>query len=289
VGEGDCSIVNMRSGNVLVVDTGDTGSETRRGEAVRSLARAGVERVDVLVISHPHQDHFADACELLDSFEVGAVVGSGLGKPSPGYAELLLKISELGIEYYTAAPGDTIAFGSSKLAFLGPPPEGPSRCTENDASLVARLDTGWLSVLYTGDSGVSAERWLVERYGRSLDSDVLKLGHHGSKSSSTAVFLRAVDPMLAVASCGRADRNGHPSPEVVSRLDSMGIELLRTDLEGGITIEAGKEGVEVRTFLGGTVTAVSGLLSRRDRRAVVEGEGGRAPGPRAIDTSERPD
>lgn len=242
VGEGDCTILELGSGRCVVIDTGATGSETFPSQLSDYLRTIGVRRVDILVLTHPHDDHFADARELLIGWPVGSVIGISPRWKSDSYARLLQSVQHAGIPYYTADSGDTIVIGSAMISFLNPQSVYQCNPTENDYSIVLRLEINDFSFLFAGDGEICAEEEMIKGPGNGLDCDVLKVGHHGAITSTTREFLDETSPKLAIISCGRADKFHHPSPIILKRFEERGIPVLRTDLHGAIVIEHGPSG-----------------------------------------------
>jgi competence protein ComEC len=248
VGEGDSSVIESGAWRV-VIDTGTTGMGRRRSQIGEYLEARGARCVDVLIISHPHDDHFGDALEVIRDFKVRWVVGIEPHWKSESYARLLERLGELGIPYYPPATGDTLKMHGARFVFFNPQEFGGSSPTENDFSLVVRFEAGGFSVLYPGDSEICTERKLIAHAPAFLESDVLKLAHHGSKTSTSEEFLALVNPKIAVMSCERAGRFGHPSREVLARLEKKGCATYRTDVQGGILLLRESGLLDVRTSL----------------------------------------
>ncbi len=238
VGNGDCAVIHGSGGECIVVDTGVTAGDRWPGQLERYLASKDVHRVDLLILTHPHDDHIGDARRILDAFRVGAVAGTRAPWPSQRYAEVLETVRDRAIPHYVAGEGDTVLVGELSLVFFHPPDTFDCLPGENDYSLVFRLETGSAGILFTGDAETCSERMMIRRWDRALESDVLKTGHHGSRSSTSGRFLDMVRPRTAVISCGREGRFNHPSPEIVERLRERGVGVLRTDLDGGILVVA---------------------------------------------------
>lgn len=236
VGNGDCAVIEGRDGECIVVDTGMTATDRFPGQLERYLSVKGISRIDALILTHPHDDHIGDACRILDAFEVGAVIGTVVVWPSKKYASMLESLGTDRIPYFIAGEGDTLTFGECSFMFLNPRDRFDCLPEENDYSLVFRLEAEEHSFLFVGDAEICSERTMIRRVGRMLESDVLKVGHHGSVSSTSEDFLDHVRPSIAVISCGRDGRFNHPSPEMVQKLLRRGVRVLRTDLQGGILI-----------------------------------------------------
>lgn len=239
VGDGDCTIIELTSGHTIMIDTGTTGFGSVPSQVTGYLKDRKKDFIDLLVLTHPHDDHFGDALEVLQRFSVGSVVGINPQWKQEGYADVLALLEERGIPYFTPGHGDTALIGSAGLVFLDPVDRAMCSLTENDRSVVFRFEYRDFSIMFAGDAEVCKEGGLVRTYGPYLRSDVLKVGHHGSKTSSSSEFLLAVDPALAVISCGRAGKFNHPFPEILHRFEKQKVRVLRTDTHGGILLEYG--------------------------------------------------
>jgi len=247
VGQGDAIVLQGPSGRVWVVDTGAAGGRgIDLGEAVVGpyLRVSGVRRIDRLLVTHAHPDHAGGAGFLLRSF----VIGEAWEGPAPAndgaYRTFVRAVREAGVARRTVVRGLRETWDGVEVEVLSPwrLPRPPWR-VRNDDSVVVRLRYGETTLLLAGDVEAGAESALVEP--RAL---VLKVPHHGSRSSSSPAFLAAVAPRLAVLSAGFRNRHGHPHPEVVERYRRQGIELLRTDVDGSITVSSDGRRVWVRTF-----------------------------------------
>lgn len=274
VGQGDAAVVRMPGGAVWVIDEGPPG----RGRMVVGplLRRAWVGRVDVLVASHVQSDHAGAMTEILEDFDVGEVwlpdgpcdldSARGLLREAAVRAVPVHFVSSEGMRQAggpagsgavgpalhampgasgsspspvdASFPGSKPRAGAALVSVLAPP-RGDARCNDNDQSLVLSVAFAGRRVLFTGDIEAPGEARLTS-LAVAVRSDVLKVAHHGSRTSSTPTFLDAVAPALAVASLGLDNSFHHPAPEVVARYQARGIQLLRTDRDGAVhlTIDA---------------------------------------------------
>ncbi len=243
VGQGDCQLIQAPEQNILI----DAGDQGLGDEIIEYLEAQGVERIDLLIATHPHADHIGSMAEVVDHFEIGEVLfaqtPNSLLPTSKTYERLLDSISNKGLQITKAQPGNRYDLGGGAvLDILGPQREYLEDL--NDNSVVCRLIFGETGFLFTGDAGEAAEEDLLNVYDSSdLQADILKLGHHGSSTANTSSWLKAVNPKYAVASCGKDNSYGHPHQEVVQRLEEMGISLWRTDQTG--TIVVGSDGANL--------------------------------------------
>lgn len=238
VGQGD-SVLICQDGKFCLIDAGTPEA----GEGlVTDLRAAGVDRLSYLVMTHPHADHIGGMPDVLEAFPTDMLILPDLeeyGEESAGLDRTLDTAAENGVPTYTAMDGDTFALGGGTLTVLqaGEVPEQPGDAIDaNNLSLCLRYTAGDFAFVDTGDAEEPVEEQLVARYGRGLDADLLKAGHHGSDTSNTAAFLAAVSPRIVVASCGLDNGYGHPHAEVVDRVAAIGADFYRTDYDGAVTV-----------------------------------------------------
>ena len=247
VGQGDAAVIETPGGSTLVVDTGrineQSGSDEGQRVVTPYLKSRGVNRIDILLLSHPHADHIGGAASLLERFSVGLLLDNGQDSDYPLVAHYLQSAQASRVAYRTAQRGQVIALADGViLRILSPTPEergGPV----NDASLVLRVEYGKTAFLFTGDAEINEETDLLAAR-QPLAADVLKVGHHGSVTSSTPEFLAAVHPKTAVISVGKHNLYGHPRREILERLAAEGVQTFRTDRSGAVTCIS--DGVSVR-------------------------------------------
>jgi competence protein ComEC len=238
VGQGDAVALRSPRGRWLVVDA---GGAWKTGDAATFsvlpvLRRAGGDVVH-LVLTHPHLDHIGGAKMLLTSSEIDTLWEPAFVEPNREYADLLREAQMRRVVWRAARPGTRLDFDGVSVRVLAPDSAWAASTTNpNDASVVLQIGYGAVRMLLTGDAERRQEEWLVRQYRDSLRSTILKLGHHGSSTSSTPVFLDAVQPDLAVVSVGTGNRYGHPSPAVLQALDERGTHVLRTDDVGTIML-----------------------------------------------------
>lgn len=223
--DGDCILIACE-GNYMLVDTGRPEHQER---LAATLARCGVERLDYLVLTHGHLDHTGGLTRMLTQFAPRTIL---LGSRTPEeqtkeYEDAAMLCAASEAEVRLVYPGMTVELGGLRLEFLT---VGSGFSTENNRSLVLRGTYGSVAMLLMGDAESTVENALLKN-GAALDADWIKLGHHGSKTSSGGDFLDAVSPAYAVMSCGAANE---PDPEVLQRLRERQISYARTDLHGDV-------------------------------------------------------
>ncbi len=251
VGQGDSTLIDFPDGSAWLVDGGGfVGSPVDPGRSVilpelRSRRRS---HLDVVVLSHPHPDHFLGLISVLEAIDVGELWDTGQGAAQgagPDYARLLRIARDKRVRVRGPAElcGARIVAGV-RVQVLAPCPDFEPGWSANDNSFVLRLSFGSRAFLLTGDSEREAEARLLER-GSELRADFLKVGHHGSHTSSSPAFLDAVAPRVATLSTGVRNRFGHPRPVTLQALADRGIVALRTDRSGGVRIATDGASFEV--------------------------------------------
>ena len=232
--------VNGKTKNILI-DAGS--SETSKDADLESLLiHYGVEELEYFIITHPHTDHDGSADMVIKKFKINNVI---LPECLPGlsnttWLRLLEKMDEKGLTYIPAKAGDTYKVGDASFKILGPVDVSALVKSSNDFnnySVVLRLTYGSTHFMFTGDAERESEAQILQAFSKGeLACDVLKAGHHGSRTSSSAAFLKAVNPSIAIISCGKDNDYGHPHKETITNMKSMNITMLRTDKIGTITI-----------------------------------------------------
>ncbi len=246
VGQGDSVLIESGSGETVLIDAGGApnGGPDPGREAVVPLLRAlRIQKLSLVVLSHPHPDHYGGLRAVFDAVEVAELWDTGQAEHDGGSgaaADLLAFVRKKGIPVVGPAQrcGTPFHLGTATLEVLSPCPSFDEALDANDNSWVLRLVHHERSFLLMGDAEHATESQLVETLGSKLKSDVLKVGHHGSRTSSTEPFVVAVSPWLSVVSAGQNNRFGHPHEEVAARLSQPGQTLLRTDQVGGIRVRS---------------------------------------------------
>ena len=247
IGQGDAILIEVPNGNQILVDGGP--GKAILGKLGRTLPFWD-RSIDLLVLTHPHADHLDGLLEVSKRYHVEAVLTSGAEHSIPEYQEWKELLSAKKIKVITAQAGQRIDAGDGVMMDVFSPLNdfsGRSLKNPHDATVVTRLTNGNSSFLFMGDAEKSLEyRLLLDSKFQILDSDVLKVGHHGSKTSSAEEFLAAVSPEVALIQVGRKNRYGHPHQEVLDRLSAVGAKILRNDLDGDIVIESQGTGLEIK-------------------------------------------
>jgi competence protein ComEC len=246
VGQGDAYLIRSPGNRAMLIDGGgelnaaQTGRDVGRLRVVPALRRAGVRRLDVVMLSHPHEDHVGGLPAVLENLPVGLVLDPGVPHPSPSYARLLRLVESGRVPYRTARRGQVIDLSAGvRVTILYPPHDPPM--VDGDPThrfcVVARLTHGATSMLFSGDAEAAVERYLLEA-GAQVSSQVLKVGHHGSRTSTTPEFVGRVRPHVAVISVGAGNTFAHPHRVTLDTLAAARVDVYRTDLHGAVTLSS---------------------------------------------------
>ncbi|MGM0524305.1 MAG: MBL fold metallo-hydrolase [Bacillota bacterium] len=230
VGQGDSILIETASGNILV----DAGNWNGRA-VIDYLNNRGISHLDLMIATHPDADHIGQMPLILEALTVDEVWMNGVESTSKTFENTINLIMEKDIVYYEPEVGDGIDFGDVAIDVLGP----ITRTTDaNKDSIVTQVTHGAVGIMLTGDAGVKEEASLINRFGNGLMSDILKLGHHGSNTSTSQAFLDAVSPEAVIISASENNSYGHPHEEVVERLVTSGVDVYQTSQHGDVVFRS---------------------------------------------------
>lgn len=251
VGQGDAALIETPD-RVMLVDAGprwqtDEGwDDAGQRDILPYLQRQGIRRLDLVVISHPHLDHYGGLLSLIPAVPIGRIVGVAGGGDSPAYTRLLEEIQHRRIPFEPVHSGSLeVLAGEVKLIFWQPLPD--EQASINDRSLAVQLIHRKLRFLLSGDLEAAGEAALLKMPGFEAGATILKVPHHGSSTSSTPDFLQAVHPAEAIVSVGARNKYHHPSADVLARYRALGIRVWRTDQNGAVCVCSQGDRYEVRT------------------------------------------
>jgi competence protein ComEC len=234
VGQGDGAVLIAPGGEQIVVDGGP--NQAMLG-ALGALMPFLDRQVELMILSHPHLDHVASFPDIVERYDVREILMSGVHAGLPAYQRFLSLLQNEGARVDLADPAKDIDLGALRFDVLWPQPGLVGQEADlNNTSVVVRASFGSSSVLFTGDIGEEAEREILSE-GIDVRADILKVAHHGSRTSSTTAFLKAVNPRLAVISVAEQNRYGHPTQEALDRLAALGIPVRMTKDEGDICLQ----------------------------------------------------
>lgn len=243
VGQGDCELIHTENANILI-DAGENLPENP-AKIISFAKQLEIEKFDYVIATHPHSDHIGGMADVLREIPTDAVIMPYLSEENTPttriYEELLDTIEELNIPVLEAEPGASYSVDGLTLNILAPLEQDENL---NNMSVVVKVCYGNSSYLFEGDAESSAESAILDN-GENVRADILKAGHHGSRTSSTKAYLKAVDPEIAVISCGEGNSYGHPHQQTLDKFRELGITFYRTDTQGTITIGTDGERYEV--------------------------------------------
>ncbi|HHY80402.1 MAG TPA: MBL fold metallo-hydrolase [Thermoanaerobacter sp.] len=251
VGQGDSIFIQTPSGKTMLIDAGtpEMGSEVEN-----YIKSRGINKIDILIGTHPHNDHIGGIVEVIKTFKIGKFYMPKVTTTTRTFEEVLKAAKSKGLSINVAKAGVVIDLGDGIIAKMLAPNSSHYEDL-NNYSAVVKITYGNTSFLFTGDAGEQSEKEMLSE-GYNLKADVLKIGHHGSSSASTWAFLKAVHPKYAVISCGKYNDYGHPHKETMKKLRSLGIIVYRTDECGTvIAVSDGKTinfNVEPGDYLSGS-------------------------------------
>lgn len=241
VGQGDAIFIQAANGNQVLLDSGPNKKVLNELSKVMPFYDRSI---DVIIESHPDNDHITGFIDVLKKYNINAVMESGVEVDTPAYEELEKVIKDKNIQKILAKKGIRINLGDDiYLDILLPVVNNPN-FSPHDGMVVLKLNYGKNSFLLTGDLEKKMENYLVN-IDNNLKSDVLKIGHHGSKTSTSEVLLGYVNPDYAIISVGKNNKYGHPNQEVLDRLNQFGIKIFRTDEKGTIKIKSDGENLQI--------------------------------------------
>ena len=239
VGQADAILIRLPNGKTLGIDAGEKDTQE---DLVKSIQTMGISKIDIMFVTHPHSDPIGGMTYLLGRLAVGKIYMTQASTTTQTFENLLLAIANRKIPVVEAKAGVTLSLDPEVTVKILAPVT-LSKDELNNHSIVLRISYGTTSFLFMGDAETPVEKGLLLS-GEILASDVVKIGHHGSESSSSAAFLNVVLPHYAVISVGKDNDYNHPSNTVLERLAKVKAQVLRTDLRGTIVLSS--DGSEVR-------------------------------------------
>lgn len=253
IGQGDAVLIQTGAKNILI-DTGDDKyyEDGKKGkentQLLTELQKLKIDHIDTLVMTHAHADHIGKADKVIAQYGVKELVYNGIPSTSKYFINALKAAKANGTQQVKVKAGDVLDFGNGVSFEIVSPSQSlidedtaaikaKKKVDVNNESVVGRLTFGNFAMLFTGDAEGPVEKDMVASYGKKLKCQVLKAGHHGSKTSSTAEFLKLVQPESVVMSLGVNNQYGHPHEALLNRLQKQGVKnIYRTDANGTITI-----------------------------------------------------
>ena len=230
VGQADSILIEVDTGQTMLIDAGGNGDSDF---VITYIEEQNIEQIDVLIGTHPHEDHIGGLDDVIEHFDIGKIYMPKVTHTTKTFEDVLVAIKNKGVKITTPIAGSTFDLGNAHFQILSPISSTYNNL--NNYSITVRLTHGDNSFLFMGDAEKQVEDEIVEK-GYSIKTDVLKLGHHGSETSTTEDFLNAVAPKYGIISVGEGNVYQHPHAEVIKRLEDRGIPIYRTDEVGTIVV-----------------------------------------------------
>jgi competence protein ComEC len=246
VGQGDATFLQTPNGKNILIDAGvwSPGSNSGKQILLPFFKENNIQKLDAVFLSHPHADHIGGIKDLINEIDIDTIYNSGFEYESNLYRDYISLADSKDIPVVSLNAGTTIDIDESLLILVLGPEKGKFNNDPNQHSLVLNIIHGENEFLFTGDAGEDQERRLVENYGHLLDTDFLKVGHHGSKTSSELFFLQEVTPEVAVVSVAERNRFRHPHPEAVERLESTHSDIYYTSRDKALIFESDGKSIQ---------------------------------------------
>jgi competence protein ComEC len=234
VGQGDSILIQVNNKNLLI----DGGPKDAESRLIKDLKDFGVKKLDYVITTHPHEDHIGGMGQVIKNFDIGKFYAPKVTSNTKTFEYMVNQLNNKNLKINIIKPdiGSDIDLGkNTKVEIFSP--NSSSYDNLNNYSPIIKISYKETSFLFTGDAEKLSEKEVLEK-GYAIQSDVLKIGHHGSSSSTSKEFLNKVNPKMAVISVGKNNDYGHPHKETISSLKNKGIKYFRTDEEGTITLES---------------------------------------------------
>lgn len=240
VGQGDCMLANLPDNKTMLIDAGAGG----QGDTVLGyLKRHKISKIDFLIATHPHEDHIGGMDGVVQRLDIGEIHMPKVSSNTKAFENLLTAVKNKGLKVKTAKAGVVLHDENGlKIEFVAP--NGDSYDEINNYSAVTKITYKNTSFLLTGDAEAVSENE-IQGGKYNIRADVLKIGHHGSATSSSDGFLKAVSPKVAVISVGEGNSYNHPAPKTIKALEALGIDIYRTDEVGTIIVRSDGESIKV--------------------------------------------
>ncbi|HII4466754.1 TPA: ComEC/Rec2 family competence protein [Clostridium perfringens] len=240
VGQGDSELIQVNGINMLI----DAGTNAGANDLVKDLKNRVIKTIDIAIATHPHEDHIGGMDEVLENFDVKSFYAPKVAHTTKTYENMLKAVKNEGLKIKQIKEGTKIDLGKDTEVQVYSPVK--SQYEElNNYSPVMKISYGQNSFMFTGDAESLVEKEILNE-NKDLKADVLKLGHHGSHSSTSEEFLKAVDPSIAIVSCAKDNKYGHPHKETMSNLKKAGITVYETFRDGDITISSNGKKLDVK-------------------------------------------
>lgn len=257
VGQGDSELIRLKDSGIDILI--DAGTRSTKQELADYLKELGVEDIDILIGTHPHEDHIGGMAKIIEEFPIGTLylpeTSEEMTPTTKTYESLLDAVEKMDVTMRTAAAGDVL-LEEGNISFKVLSPSHTDYDNLNDYSIVTRLKVGDTAFLFQGDAETPVEEEILDS-GADVSCDVIKLGHHGSSTSSSRAYLEAANPSAAVISCGVGNEYGHPHRETMDLLEKLSITPYRTDTQKTLLAETDGKTIVWQTELESVIDAAS--------------------------------
>ncbi|KOM98642.1 hypothetical protein ACP49_05810 [Clostridium botulinum] len=227
VGQGDSILIQQDGHNMLI----DAGTNAAESTVVNYLKSKGITKLDYIIGTHPHEDHIGGLDKVIDNFTVDKVIMPRVTHTTQTFKDVITSIQNKGLKITIPKAGDKYSLGGADFTILAP--NNSSYSNLNNYSVVIKLKFGNRSFIFTGDAESLSEGEILAKQ-LDISGDVLKLGHHGSRTATSQKFLDKVNPSYAIISCGKNNKYNHPHQEILNKLKAKNIKVYRTDEVGTI-------------------------------------------------------
>lgn len=241
VGQGESILIRLPNSKSMLIDA---ASKSESSKVVSYIKNKGIDKIDYLIATHPHEDHIGGMVDVIYNFNIGKIYMPKVTHTSKTFKNTLYAIKDKGLKVTPAKGGEKI-LEDNTLSIDILAPNSSKYESLNNYSIVLKITHGKTSFLFTGDAERISENEML-KMGYNLKADVLNVGHHGSNSSTTKKFLDAVSPKIAVISFGEDNKYGHPHKEVINRLKKLMVEIYTTAEHGNISIESNGQDIAIK-------------------------------------------
>jgi len=242
VGQGDCILIQVNNKNLLI----DSGTSDSKYKLIRYLKRNNITKLDYVIATHPHEDHIGGMAKIIKTFDIGAFYAPKALSSTQVFVDMVMALRGKKLKINIAKPNISLNLGPNTSCTILSPNKTTYENT-NNYSCVIKISYKNSTYLFTGDIENQAEQEIMAN-GYDLKSQVLKIGHHGSKTSSSQEFLNKVSPKIAIISCGTDNSYGHPHNETLDKLKKLNCIVYRTDLDKNIVLIS--DGTTIKKFEG---------------------------------------
>lgn len=242
IGQGDSIYIKVNDFDILI----DAGPKSDSDKLMEQLKEKNIDDFEMIIATHPHEDHIGGMTKVLNEYDVESFYMPKSQSTTKTFENMINAVKNEGLKVQVIKEGMSFDLGEgAKLEVYSPGKESYDNL--NNYSPIMKLTYGNNTFVFTGDAEKEVEKEVLEKYSNDLKADVIKFGHHGSSTSSSAEFIEAISPKYGIISCGVDNSYGHPHREILDIINKMGIETYRTDIQGEITITSDGSSLDIKT------------------------------------------